>query len=114
MTKGRSENKNGIPYTYEIFHARSIPVCQANAAVTGCAADGFGIVRAVNSDAGLVQSHPKDANEIVRTRWQVVMVLGAHAVLEHPFIVAEPRPDIGTAHLPAAPRRRQRFRPRGN
>src|SRR5213076_1821247 len=63
MTKGGSENENSIPYTYEIFHARSIPVRQANAAVTGGAADGFGIVRAVNPDAGLVQTHPKDANE---------------------------------------------------
>src|SRR5438046_9288276 len=71
MTKGRSENKNGIPYTYEIFHASRIPVCQANAAVTVCAAAGFAIVRGVNSDAGLVQTHPRHTPESLRTRWPV-------------------------------------------
>src|SRR5436305_3824208 len=112
MTKGGSENENSIPYTYEIFHARSIPVRQANATVTGSAADGFGIVRAVNPDAGLVQTHPKNANEIVRTWWKVVIVFRAHAVVEHAFIVAEPRPDIRTENLPGAHRRRQCFRSR--
>src|SRR5438094_10415223 len=71
MTKGRSENKNGIHYTYEIFHARSIPVCQAHAAVTGCAADGIGIVRAVLSDAARVYSHHRYDNDNVEHSRQV-------------------------------------------
>src|SRR5213076_2756861 len=114
MTKGGSENENSIPYTYEIFHARSIPVRQANAAVTGGAADGFGIVRVVNLDAGFFFFKQKTAYEIVRTWWKVVIVFGAHAVVEHAFIVAEPRPDIGTENLPGAHRRRQCFRSRCN
>src|SRR5437773_12489504 len=56
----------------------------------------------------------KTAYEIVRTWWKVVIVFGAHAVVEHAFIVAEPRPDIGTENLPGAHRRRQCFRSRCN
>ena len=74
------ENKDSISYAYEVFHARGIPVCQPNAAVTGGAADGFGIVRAVDADAGLVQTHPKDANEVIRTRWKIVKVFRAYTV----------------------------------
>src|SRR6266478_3176789 len=102
MTNGGSENKDSIPYTYEVFHARSIPVRQANATMTGGAADCLGIVGAVNADAGLVQTHPKNANEIVRTWWKVVIVFCSHAVVEYAFIVAEPRPDIRTENLPCA------------
>src|SRR5437762_12768037 len=79
MTKGRSENKNGIPYTYEIFHASSIPVSQANAVVTGCATDAIGTARAVYSDVVPVQTHPKDAKSIVRSWWKAVIAFGSHA-----------------------------------
>src|SRR4029434_3026469 len=88
------ENKDSIPYAYEVFHARSIPVCQANAAVTGGAPDGFGIVRAVNADARLVQTHPENPDEIVRTRRKIVIIFSAHTVIEHSFIVAAPVLDL--------------------
>src|SRR5205807_1867534 len=114
MTKGGSENENSIPYTYEVFHARGVPVRQANAAVTGGAADCLGIVGAVNADAGLVQTHPKNANEIVRAWWKIVIVFRAHTVIEHAFIVTEPRPDICAENFPSAHRRRQCFRSRCN
>src|SRR2546423_1345576 len=110
MTKGGSENENSIPYTYEVFHARSIPVRQANATMTGGAADCLGIVGAVNADAGLVQTHPKNTNEIVWTWWKIVIVFCAHAVVEHAFIVAEPRPNIRAENLPSAHWRRQCLR----
>src|SRR5437899_6479334 len=110
MTKGGSENENSIPYTYEVFHARSIPVRQANATMTGGAADCLGIVSAVNADAGLVQTHPKNANEIIRAWRKIVVVFRAHAVVEHAFIVAEPRPNIRAENLPSAHWRRQCLR----
>src|SRR5205823_10149153 len=114
MTEERLENKDSVPYTYEVFHAGGVPVRQANAAMTGGAADCLRIVGAVNADAGLVQTHPKDANEVVRAWWKIVIVFRAHAVVEHAFIVAEPRPDIRTQNLPGAHRRRQCFRSRCN
>jgi hypothetical protein len=62
MTEERLENEDGVADTDEVFHARGIPVRKANAAVTRGASDCLGIVRAVNPDAGLVQTHPKNAN----------------------------------------------------
>src|SRR5437764_13251112 len=94
MTEERLENKDSIPYTYEVFHAGGVPVRQANAAVTGGAADCLRIVGAVNADAGLVQTHPKDANEAVRAGWKIVIVLRAHADVEHALYLADPRTDI--------------------
>src|SRR5438552_14378555 len=67
MTKGRSENKNGIPYTYEIFHARSIPVCQANASVPRYPADGIGFVRSVSSADGLFHTNLTESYEMIRS-----------------------------------------------
>ena len=101
-----SENKDSIPDAHEIFHPRGVPVCQTNAAVTGGAADGLGIVRTVDADAGLVQTHPKDANEVIRTWWKIVIVFRAHTVIEHPFIIAEPWPNVYAENLPGAHWRR--------
>ena len=58
MTEERLENEHGIADANQIFHPRGVPVGQANAAVTGGAADCLGIIRTVNTDAGLIQAHP--------------------------------------------------------
>src|SRR5438876_3606791 len=110
-TRGRvrspgSENDDSIAYTHEVFHARSVPVRQPNAAVTCGAADCLWIVRAVNADARFVQAHPQDPNEVVWARWEVVIVFRAHTIVEHAFIVAKPRPNARAENFPRAHRRR--------
>src|SRR5947207_9879515 len=82
--------------------------------MTGSAADCLGIVRAVNTDARLVQAHPENTDEIVRAWWKIVIVFRAHTVIEHPFVIAEPRPDVCAENLPRAHWSRQSFRPRRN
>jgi len=44
----------GIPYAYEVFHARCVPVGEANAAVARSAANCLRIIRAVNTDPRFV------------------------------------------------------------
>ena len=45
-----SEDRNDIAHGDEFLHPRGVPVGGADAPVTGCAADRFGLVRPVNSD----------------------------------------------------------------
>ena len=52
------ENNHGIPDAHEVFHARGVPVGEANATVARSAANCLRIIRAVNTDSGLVQAHP--------------------------------------------------------
>ena len=52
------KNNHGIPHAHEVFHARGVPVGEANATVARSAANCLGIIRAVNTDAGFVQTHP--------------------------------------------------------
>src|SRR5205823_2219115 len=67
-----------------------------------------------NADTRLVQAHPKNADEIIRTWRKVVIVLSAHTIIEHPFIVTEPRPNVRSENFPCAHRRWQSFRSRRN
>ncbi len=101
------KNDHGIADAYEIFHASGVPVGQTNTAVACGAADRLRIVRAVNADARLVQAHPENADEIVRAGREIVVILGAHAVVEHPFVVTKPWPDRRAQNFPCADRRRQ-------
>src|SRR4029453_9342413 len=59
------KDNHRISDAYEFFHARGIPVGEANTAVAGSAANRLRIVRAVNADAGFVQPIPKNADQIV-------------------------------------------------
>jgi hypothetical protein len=52
------KNDDGIPHADEIFHARGVPVGQANTAVARSTANCLRIIRAVNTDSGFVQAHP--------------------------------------------------------
>ena len=52
------ENDDGIPDAHEVFHARGVPVGQANTAVARSAANRLRIIRAVNTDSRFVQAHP--------------------------------------------------------
>src|SRR5262249_37682495 len=101
-----SENNDRIADANQVLDAHGVPIGEPNAAVTGGAADGFRIIRAVNSDAWLVQAHPKHANQIVRPGREIEIIFGAHAVVEHALIVAEPGPGRGALNFPSADRRR--------
>src|SRR5690242_118463 len=94
------ENEHRVADTDQIFQARNIPIGQSDAAVTCGAADCFRIVRAVNANAGLVQTHPEDADEILRPWRQIVIIIRTHAVIEHAFIVAKPGPDGCAENFP--------------
>src|SRR4029077_10557900 len=61
-----SENYHSIANAHQVLHARGVPVREANATVTCGTADCLGIVRAMNTNARLVQTHPKNADEVVR------------------------------------------------
>src|SRR5207247_5359500 len=89
----RSENDHGTANSDEIFHSGSVPVCQSDATVTRGATYGLWIIRPVNPNAWSVQTHPENADEIVRTGRKIVIILGAHAVIEHPLIIAKPWPN---------------------
>src|SRR4051812_32924408 len=52
------ENDHGVSDAHELFHARGIPVGEANTPVAGSAANCLRIIRAVNTDAGFVQTDP--------------------------------------------------------
>ena len=106
----RLENDNCSPNAHEILHARSVPVGEANASVASSAANCLRIIRAVNTDARLVQAQPQNADEIVRARGEIVIILSSHAVVQHAFIVAEPGPNVCAQDFPCADRRRQSFR----
>ena len=56
------ENDYGIPHAHEVLHARGVPVGQSNTAVACGAANCLRIIRAVNTDAGFIQPHPKNAD----------------------------------------------------
>ena len=60
------KNNYGVADAHEVFDTRSVPVGQANATMARGAADCLWIIRAVNADAGFVQTHPQNADEIVR------------------------------------------------
>ena len=66
------EDRDGVANRHQFLHPRRVPVRGANAAVAGGAADRLGIIRAVNPDVWLVQSHPENADRIVRSRRQIV------------------------------------------
>src|SRR3982074_1389606 len=50
-SKGSLENNHCVSDAHEIFHARGVPVCEANTTVTCSPSYGLRIVRAVNADA---------------------------------------------------------------
>src|SRR5438105_13014636 len=100
-----SENYDRITDADQVFDANRVPVRQTNAAVTRGAADRLRIIRSVNADAGFVQAHPKHADEIVRSGWEIEIVFGADAVVQHSFIVAKPWPGCGALNFPCADRR---------
>ena len=52
------ENDYGVARAYELFHARGVPVGEANATVARSAANRLRIIRAVNTDPGLIQTDP--------------------------------------------------------
>ena len=52
------EDDYGVAHAHEVFHARGIPVGEANTSVARSAANCLGIIRAVNTDSGFVQAHP--------------------------------------------------------
>ena len=104
-----SKNNDGVPYANEIFHARGVPVCEANTTVACGAANCPGIIRAVNADAWFVQPHPENAHQIVGAGWEIVIAFSAHTVIQHAFVVAKPWPDSRPQNFPRAHRRRQRF-----
>jgi hypothetical protein len=54
----RLENEHGVTDTDEVFHPRSIPICQPNAPVARGPTDCLRIVRAMNPNARLVQAYP--------------------------------------------------------
>ena len=99
------ENDYRVADADEVFDARGVPVGQADAAVAGGAADRLRIVRAVDADTGLVQTYPENAHEIIRPGRKVEVILGAHAVIEHAFVVAKPRHRRHAENLPRANRR---------
>src|SRR5881398_3572416 len=87
-----SENDDGIADADQVFDAGGIPVGQTNASVAGSATDRLRIIGSVNADAGFVQAHPDDADKIVGTWREIIIIFRADSVVEHPFIVAKPRP----------------------
>ena len=58
LDASRVKNDDRIPHTHEVFHARGVPVGEANATVARSAANRLRIIRAVNTDSGFVQAHP--------------------------------------------------------
>ena len=52
------EDDYGVAHAHEFFHARGIPVGEANTSVARSAANCLRIIRAVNTDSGFVQAHP--------------------------------------------------------
>ncbi len=52
------KNNYGVAHAHEVFHARGVPVGEANATVARSAANCLRIIRAVNTDSGFVQAHP--------------------------------------------------------
>ncbi len=102
------ENDHGIPGAHKILHSRGVPVGEANTTVARGAANGLGIIRAVNADAGFVQAHPENADQIVRAGRKIVKIFRAHTVIKHAFVIPEPRPNGHTENFPCAHRRRQR------
>src|SRR5437660_9117745 len=102
-----SENDDCIANADEVFHSCGVPIREANATVTGGAADRLRIVCAVNADAGFIQAHPNYTDEIVRARQKVVIIFRANSVVEHSFVVAEPWPGRRALNLPGPDWRRQ-------
>src|SRR5437763_12787252 len=86
-----SEDRDGVAHRDQFLDPRLIPVRGANAAVARGPADRLGIVGAVNADMGLVQSHPQNADRVIRPRRQIVKDARFFAVLEHAFVVTEDR-----------------------
>ena len=107
------ENDDGVAFADEVFHAGGVPVGEANAAVAGGAADGLRIVRAVNADAGFVQAHPENADEIVRAGREIIEIFRAHAVVRACLRRNETMARWSHAeNFPCADRRGQGFRSR--
>ena len=52
------EDDYGVAHAHEVFHARGVPVGEANTTVARSAANCLRIIRAVNTDSGFVQAHP--------------------------------------------------------
>ena len=96
------KNNHGIADADEVFDAGGVPVRQPNATVTRGPANCFRIVRAVNADTWFVQPHPEHADEVVRAGRKIVIVLSPHTVVEHAFVVAEPRPNGHAENFPCA------------
>src|SRR5260370_11212334 len=86
------KNNDGVADADEVFDANGVPVGQANAAVTGGATNCFRIVSAMHANSRLVQSHPNDTHEIVWPLWEIEIIFRPNSVVEHSFILANPRP----------------------
>src|SRR5690348_11142708 len=102
------ENNHGVPDTDKVFQSNDVPVGNAYATVTRRAANGFRIVGAVNSDSWFVEAHPNHTDQVVRARWQIIILVAANPIVEHRFVVAKPGPGRGADYLPGSDRRRQR------
>src|SRR5215831_9850278 len=96
----RLKDDYGVPDAHQVFHARGVPVGEANATVARSAANCLRIICAVNTDAGFVQAHPQNAHQIVWPRREIVIILSAHAVVQHAFIITEPWPDVRAENFP--------------
>src|SRR5947208_15620193 len=98
----RSKNDHGIANSDEILHSGGVPVCQSDATVTRGATYGLWIIRPVNPNARSVQTHPENADEIVRTGRKIVIIIGAHAGIQHALIIAEPWPNHRPEDFPCS------------
>ena len=96
----------------QILDLRRVPVRGANATVTSGAPDRLRIVCAVNPDPGFVQAHPENADRIVRTGRQIEVIVRAHAVVEHAFVMPKPGQRRDAEDFPHAFRRGQFCRTR--
>ena len=94
------EDRHRIPHRDQLSHARGVPIGSANAAMARGASDRLGIVRAVNADVRLVQSHPEHAHRIVRPGRQIVKGARFFAVIEHALVVSENRQGCDAQNFP--------------
>jgi hypothetical protein len=52
------EDDYGVAHAHEFFHARGIPVGEADTSVARSAANCLGIIRAMDTDSRFIQAHP--------------------------------------------------------
>src|SRR5205809_5877480 len=108
----RSKNDHGIANSDEIFHSGGVPVCQSDATVTRGATYGLWIIRPVNPNARSVQTHPENADEIVRTGRKIVIILGVRVNIENKIIIAKPWSNVNSEDFTCFDRSRYQFKSR--